>query len=190
MFFFNNLFSLVIEIYLLVIINLIILMRKKPSKRTLIIILVLYIASISLIAWTMIDFLNSIGGIFVFVLFIVVAILAAFFLLIYLTDWSPSSFRSRKWLFLERVDSIICYNCKDIFIEKENVCDKCGAPKPNCIVCGLNLSPETDPTDTIVITPCCSVYVHKDHILEWLKVKEICPNCKQKLVREDLIFIE
>ncbi|MCG3225810.1 MAG: hypothetical protein H7645_02745 [Candidatus Heimdallarchaeota archaeon] len=42
----------------------------------------------------------------------------------------------------------------------------------------MDLSIETDPSDTVVITPCCSVYVHIEHILEWLEIKEICPNYK------------
>lgn len=90
-------------------------------------------------------------------------------------------------LSFQSINTINCYNCKDVFIEKENVCDKCGAPKPNCIVCGLDLTPETDPSDEVIITPCCSVYVHTEHILEWLEIKEICPNCKQKITKEELI---
>jgi hypothetical protein len=83
------------------------------------------------------------------------------------------------------VDTIFCYSCGDEFVERENVCDKCGAPKPRCIVCGLDLSPETDPSDTVVITPCCSVYVHIEHMLAWLEVKEECPNCRMEIIRED-----
>ncbi|NPD87387.1 MAG: hypothetical protein HGN29_01605 [Asgard group archaeon] len=89
----------------------------------------------------------------------------------------------------QSIDTIICYSCRDVFIEKENVCDKCGAPKPNCIVCGLDLSPETDPSEKVIILPCCSVYVHTEHILEWLEIKELCPNCKQKITKEDLLSI-
>ena len=43
------------------------------------------------------------------------------------------------------------------------------------------INPSIDPNIgllIVVITPCCSVYVHIDHMLEWLKVQEICPNCK------------
>ena len=85
------------------------------------------------------------------------------------------------------VDIILCYNCRDIFIEEEKKCDKCGSPKPRCRICNLDLTPETDPSDTIIMTPCCSIYVHIEHMLEWLEIKEICPNCKQKLTKEQLI---
>ena len=98
------------------------------------------------------------------------------------------SILTRTRLSNQSIDTITCYSCRDIFIEKENVCDKCGAPKPHCIVCGLDLTPETDPSDEVIITSCCSVYVHTEHILEWLQIKEICPNCKQKITKEDLIL--
>jgi hypothetical protein len=42
-----------------------------------------------------------------------------------------------------------------------------------------------DPTDTVVINPCCSVYVYLKNILEWLEVKEEYPNCKMEIARED-----
>jgi hypothetical protein len=96
---------------------------------------------------------------------------------------------TRRQLSDQSVDIICCYNCKDIFVEKEKACDKCGAPKPNCIICGLDLTPETDPSDEVIITPCCSVYVHIEHMLEWLEIKEICPNCKKMITKENLIQI-
>ncbi|MHA1953584.1 MAG: hypothetical protein ACW96U_06535 [Candidatus Heimdallarchaeaceae archaeon] len=134
------------------------------------------------------------------------------FFLVTSQDWSESEFRRFRAKALEKrralteqrllqaslqtkaslsdqsVDAITCYNCKDIFIARESVCDKCGAPKPNCIVCGLDLIPEIDPSDEVIISPCCSVYVHTEHILEWLEIKEVCPNCKRKITKEDLIL--
>ena len=92
-----------------------------------------------------------------------------------------------KELKKQGVEVISCYSCGDEFIERENVCEKCGAPRPNCIICGLNISPDFDPEDKVIILPCCSIYVHTEHILEWLKIKEICPNCRQELTKELLI---
>ena len=179
---------------------------RKPSKKVLSIILALYLGLASYLFTVIIKYINPSINPTIDILFIlfypVCAILVLFYLISSMTGWRPTLYGLRKdpdakdssfedslekssILRKQSVDSIICYNCKDVFIEKENVCDKCGAPKPRCIVCGLDLSPETDPSDTVVITPCCSVYVHIEHMLEWLKVQEICPNCKLEIIEED-----
>ena len=84
------------------------------------------------------------------------------------------------------VHRIFCYNCKDVFVENEERCDKCGAPRPQCVICSQNLSPEKDSMEEVIVTPCCSVYVHKKHFQDWLKVSNFCPNCKNNLLNYDL----
>ena len=179
---------------------------RKPSKKVLAVIIFLYLVLAAYFYTLIIKYLNPLIDPIIGFLFLLLYPVCVLGILLYLissmTGWRPTLYGLKKKpdvkdsssedsleksLILEEqsVDSIICYNCKDTFIEKENVCNKCGAPKPRCIVCGLDLSPETDPEDTIVITPCCSVYVHIEHMLEWLKVQEICPNCKLEIIEED-----
>ena len=79
-----------------------------------------------------------------------------------------------------QIEKLVCYNCKDPFDPLEEVCDKCGASRPRCIVCLLDLYPSEIDED-VVTTPCCGVYTHKDHIIVWLKQNPICPNCHENL---------
>lgn len=78
------------------------------------------------------------------------------------------------------IEKLICYNCKDPFDPLEEECDKCGSPRPRCIVCLLDLYP-SDLERDVITTPCCGVYAHKDHIITWLKQDSRCPNCLKNL---------
>ncbi|MHA1465270.1 MAG: RING finger protein [Candidatus Heimdallarchaeaceae archaeon] len=78
------------------------------------------------------------------------------------------------------IEKLVCYNCQDPFDPLEEICDKCGSPRPRCIVCLLDLYP-SDAEKDIVTTPCCGVYAHKDHIMQWLKQNPRCPNCHEDL---------
>jgi len=51
-----------------------------------------------------------------------------------------------------------------------------------CIVC-LN---EVKPDEKVVSCPFCGKTGHKDHFLEWVKVKAICPNCKKNIRESEL----
>ncbi|MHA1953583.1 MAG: hypothetical protein ACW96U_06530 [Candidatus Heimdallarchaeaceae archaeon] len=177
--------------------------RRKPSKKILLIMLALYLTAYGLVAWVISWLPSSVIWIVVLeVAFTLVSFLSIIYTASLITDWSPNFFPFKKKEDLDfdsqreilsaesiieeqKIDDLICYNCKDVFVENEILCDKCGSPRPNCIICGLVLSPETDSEETVVITPCCSVYVHLEHILEWLEVKEECPNCKMEIIRED-----
>ena len=77
--------------------------------------------------------------------------------------------------------AILCYNCGDIFEPLEERCDKCGAPRPRCVVCLLDLKPEEH--NNVVKLPCCGVYAHREHIMEWLQTHHTCPVCHKPLIR-------
>ncbi len=77
------------------------------------------------------------------------------------------------------VEQLKCYNCEDPFDPLEEICDKCGAPRPRCLICYQDLKPSEK--QEVVQVPCCSIYTHKDHMLAWLKKNKKCPNCHQDL---------
>ena len=74
------------------------------------------------------------------------------------------------------VENLVCYECGDPFDITEEVCTKCKAPRPTCIVCLLDLKPSEK--KKVIQTPCCRVYTHRDHIVAWLETDSTCPNCK------------
>ncbi|MBN1329518.1 MAG: hypothetical protein JXA54_08605 [Candidatus Heimdallarchaeota archaeon] len=75
-----------------------------------------------------------------------------------------------------------CFNCGEILLDKEGLCPVCGSPKPVCAVCFSELTNK----DEVVKLPCCSLYAHKLHILNYLEIKGQCPKCQQILFKEDL----
>ncbi len=77
------------------------------------------------------------------------------------------------------VEQLKCYNCDDPFDPLEEVCDKCGAQRPRCMICYLDLKPSDK--QEVVKHPCCQIYSHKHHILSWLKKNNKCPNCHTDL---------
>ena len=77
------------------------------------------------------------------------------------------------------VESLECYNCGDPFDVSEEICDKCGSPRPRCIICHLDL--KRSEQEEVVTLPCCQIYSHKNHIIAWLKQNPHCPNCHKNL---------
>ncbi len=51
-----------------------------------------------------------------------------------------------------------------------------------CSVCALPIAKG----EPIATCPECGQLAHVDHLLEWLHVKGVCPNCKSRLTRKDL----
>lgn len=81
----------------------------------------------------------------------------------------------------EKVPELKCFNCNDTFDLSEETCDKCGAPRPSCVVCLLNL--DTSEKEAVIKVPCCGVYAHEDHLKMWLKTNSKCPNCHENLAK-------
>ena len=79
----------------------------------------------------------------------------------------------------EKIPELKCFNCNDPFDLSEEICTKCGAPRPNCVVCLLDLN--TSEKEAVIKIPCCGVYAHEDHLKMWLKNNIKCPNCHENL---------
>ena len=80
----------------------------------------------------------------------------------------------------------ICLFCKNK-IEKTDdqdlgVCSSCGKQSPLCEICK---NPMTSDQQLLQAETCEHIY-HKEHILEWLKIKETCPVCKVKINEKTL----
>jgi hypothetical protein len=79
-----------------------------------------------------------------------------------------------------------CQSCGEIIGEFDGMCKVCGTLRPSCVVCGGFLSF----ADTIVQLPCCRNFGHQKHIEEHLKKKKSCPNCEEKITKEDLLLVK
>ncbi|NVM52302.1 MAG: hypothetical protein HWN66_01280 [Candidatus Helarchaeota archaeon] len=63
---------------------------------------------------------------------------------------------------------VFCENCRELFL--------------TCSVCLLNI----DHGESVILCPHCNASAHRDHLREWLKIKNYCPYCKQKINEGDL----
>ncbi|MFX1295412.1 MAG: hypothetical protein ACFFD2_11260 [Promethearchaeota archaeon] len=88
---------------------------------------------------------------------------------------------------------------KEKLKEKMDTCYKCGAPIPSlrqagevscgtcnellltCFVCLLNINHK----EQVIFCPHCNSPAHHNHLREWLKIKNYCPRCKQKISEGD-----
>ncbi|MBD3230051.1 MAG: hypothetical protein GF329_17870 [Candidatus Lokiarchaeota archaeon] len=51
-----------------------------------------------------------------------------------------------------------------------------------CIVCNLPIKQN----ENVIKCPHCKKYAHRDHLLEWIKIKGKCPFCGRKLSQNQL----
>ena len=86
----------------------------------------------------------------------------------------------------EQKRKLQCLYCEAILVEVEDegpiVCLNCGKKAPYCEVC-KNIIVEGE---KVVQTKPCNHIFHKNHILEWIKVKGTCPICKEQINEESL----
>ncbi len=71
--------------------------------------------------------------------------------------------------------TMVCPSCGMSLDSRANQCESCGEDFPKCIVCNLPI------LDDYTKTPCCGSPAHAVHLREWLKIKDECPICKEKL---------
>ncbi|MEX2722496.1 MAG: zinc ribbon domain-containing protein [Candidatus Freyarchaeota archaeon] len=77
---------------------------------------------------------------------------------------------------------IDCPGCGEALREDANFCPYCGFKLEKCIVCNFRLS-----KGKILKCPYCSGQAHRDHLLEYVKVKGQCPSCGKELKEYDLV---
>lgn len=81
---------------------------------------------------------------------------------------------------LKAVTVIQCFKCGAKLDENDRECSKCGAQRPRCSICLLDLQPSEK--EQVVQLPCCGVYGHRDHVLMWVEKAHTCPNCKSQQI--------
>ncbi|TFG05366.1 MAG: hypothetical protein EU536_02010 [Promethearchaeota archaeon] len=62
-------------------------------------------------------------------------------------------------------------------IPQESI-DKKKVMRLRCMVCNLTIEPVKE---EIVYCPHCNTPAHRTHLIEWLKIKRTCPNCKKTI---------
>ncbi len=75
-----------------------------------------------------------------------------------------------------------CLFCGEKMPEGAELCPNCGGEREKCSVCLLDIEYGED----FAKCPECGVFSHSDHLLEWLKIKGFCPNCRTELKPEDV----
>lgn len=76
-----------------------------------------------------------------------------------------------------------CPSCGKALYKEGNFCPYCGFKLERCIVCNLTIGKE----DEITRCPYCSGIAHRDHMLEYIKVKGQCPICGKELKKYELL---
>jgi hypothetical protein len=57
--------------------------------------------------------------------------------------------------------------------------------RERCIVCNLPIAQE----EKLARCPDCGHSAHLEHLLEWIKIKGVCPYCKRTISAEKIIVI-
>jgi uncharacterized Zn-finger protein len=82
---------------------------------------------------------------------------------------------------VEEEKTMDCPSCGKALPEDAKFCPHCGF-QLKCMVCNLPLG-----RDKIIRCPYCSSLAHRDHLLEYIKVKGKCPSCGKKLKKDELV---
>lgn len=75
-----------------------------------------------------------------------------------------------------------CVSCGFSFPAELDICPECGEERARCSVCQLDIVFGDD----LVRCPYCGVPSHRDHLLEWIRIKGFCPTCRKELSAETL----
>lgn len=74
-----------------------------------------------------------------------------------------------------------CPACGATVPENLNVCIECAEPLTSCAICKTHIPPKE-----AIHCPHCHTPFHRDHLLEWLKIRGTCPNCGRPLNQREL----
>ncbi|NVM03452.1 MAG: hypothetical protein HWN67_14080 [Candidatus Helarchaeota archaeon] len=77
----------------------------------------------------------------------------------------------------EHPKEAICFNCQTVNKNNSTFCVNCGLTLTGCSICLLKIGS----TEEVLRCPYCNSLAHKSHLLEWLKIKGVCPVCKYPL---------
>lgn len=77
----------------------------------------------------------------------------------------------------------ICFHCSIELKKIENICPSCKKEHPICPVCKRIIFGNED----LVKCPNCNIIAHNAHMKEWLKSFGECPNCKKRILDDNLI---
>lgn len=75
-----------------------------------------------------------------------------------------------------------CANCGSQTPINAKFCPQCGSMINRCSVCNRSIILG----DLTAECPYCGAQSHRDHLLEWIKVKGHCPHCNKKLSKKDI----
>ncbi|MFB0563847.1 MAG: RING finger domain-containing protein, partial [Candidatus Lokiarchaeia archaeon] len=89
---------------------------------------------------------------------------------------------ARQWS-TTTVEGSRCQFCGADIPENANFCIFCGGARARCSICNNELGSG----DVVVSCPHCGAQGHRDHFLEWIKIRGTCPNCKEGLNRLDIV---
>lgn len=95
----------------------------------------------------------------------------------------PARTMTRTTSINQTIKLAMCPHCEATILAEATICPHCGSPRPTCMVCLLPI----EFADAVLICPHCKGQAHRVHILEYLKVKGICPNCQADLDEFELI---
>jgi uncharacterized Zn-finger protein len=95
-----------------------------------------------------------------------------------------SDVRKEEIVLVKTVKESRCTFCGEKFriTDTTKYCPWCGTEIPQCTVCLLPIIQG----DEFVKCPYCGSFAHKNHLIEWVKVKGSCPYCKERLTEFDL----
>lgn len=94
-------------------------------------------------------------------------------------EWDQWSSTERQ----ARPSRFRCFKCGEYITGGEAVCPKCKAKQQRCMVCKQFIGQE----ELYNSCPHCKQLAHRNHLLEWLKVKGTCPYCKRNLQPSDVV---
>jgi hypothetical protein len=90
---------------------------------------------------------------------------------------------SPEYLTVEPSEIISCPFCSETIPSGMEKCPTCGEKAFKCPICMKPI----EFGDEFVKCPHCNTLAHRSHLLEWIKIKGICPVCRKILRDIDIL---